>query len=395
MVNRVIRFMVLGLLGSLLAFSQPVTPNPRVETHLRQAQEFLKAGKPDLALGEFRELLKLEPNNIEARNGLGTLLYFHGDFENSAQELRAALKSNPSLWKTQTLLGMCEKRLGQMVRARADLEKAFPKLQEEKLRVEAGLELIEIDYGTGDLDKAASVVAVLKQLRPADPEILYTAHRIHSEQADADMLGLAMVAPNSAQMHRLMATQMIRQGNSEGAIRQYREVLKLDPTLPGLHYEFAEVLTGSSAPADQAQAEQEYRASLARSPFDEKSECRLGAIAVGRGDLKEAYAHYSRALELQPDDAEANLDLGKLLVAMDQADKAAPLFERAVKLEPYDAVAHFRLGSVYRQMGRAEDSRRELAEFQHLKEMKERLRAIYKEMRLEMKREPADADVPQ
>jgi len=367
----------------------------QVGTHLRQAEEFLKTGKPDLALGEFREVLKLDPNNVEARNGLGTLLYFKGDVEKSAPELRAALKSNPALWKTQALLGMCEKRMGQMARARADLEKAFPKLQEEKLRVEAGFQLIEIYYGAGDLDKAAGVVSVLKQLKPADPEILYTAHSIHSDQADADMLGLAMIAPDSAEMHRLMATQMIRQGNSEGAIRQYREALKLDSTLPGLHFEYAEVLTGSSSPSDQAQAEQEYRASLAQSPFDEKSECRLGAIAVARGDLKDAYAHYSRALELQPDDPEANLDLGKVLVAMDQPAKASPLFERAVRLEPFDAVAHFRLGSVYRQMGRTEDSRRELAEFQRLKEMKERLRAIYKEMRLEMKREPADPDVPQ
>ena len=108
-------------------------------------------------------------------------------------------------WKTQMLLGMCEKRMGQMGRARADLESAFPRLQEEKLRVEAGMELIELYYTSGDLDKAASVVTVLKQLRPDDPEILYTAHRIHSEQADGEMLGMAMLAPKSARMHQLMA----------------------------------------------------------------------------------------------------------------------------------------------------------------------------------------------
>ena len=387
--------MVLGFVGSLPGFSQSSPGDSRANSHLQQANDFLKAGKPELALGEFKEVLKLEPNNAEAHNGLGTLLYFQGDYPASAPELRAALKLSPALVKTEALLGMCEKRIGQTDRARADLEKAFPKLREEKLRIQGGMELIEIYYGADDLDKAASVAVVLKQLRPADPDILYTLHQIHSRQADEDLLGMAMAAPKSARMHQIMAGEMVRQGNIEGAIQHYREALKIDPKLPGLHFELAEALTGSSSPSDQGQAELEYKASLEQSPFDEKSECRLGKIAAGRGDLKSAYAHYSRALDLQPDDSEANLDLGKILVSMDQPAKAAPLFERAVRLEPFDAVAHFRLGTVYRQLGRSEDSRRELAEFQRLKQMKDQLREIYKEMRLQTRPEQVDADVPQ
>ncbi len=395
MLPRAILCAVLGFLCGPPAFSQTGSLSPRVVSHLRQAQEFLQTGKPDLAIVEFQEVLKIEPDNSIARNGLGTLLYFRGDYERSAPELRAALKSNPAQWKTQTLLGMCEKRMGQTARARADLEKAFPKLQEEKLRVETGLELIEIYYASRDLDKAASIVGVLKQLRPSDPEILYTAHRIHSEQADEDLLGIAMVAPKSAWMHQLIALEMARQGDTEGAIRHYREALKIAPSLPGLHFELAEVLSRSASPSDKEQAEQEYRASLAQNPFDEKSACRLGRLAAGRGDLSGAYAYDSRALELQPDDPEANLDLGKILTAMNQPAKATPFLERAVQLEPFDAVARFRLGTVYRQLGRAADSQRELAEFQRLKQMKEQLREVFKEMRLQPKPEQVDADVPQ
>jgi Flp pilus assembly protein TadD len=395
MVYRAILFGSLGLLGGFAAFPQAGPGAAQVQSHLRQAQEFLKTEKPDLAINEFRAVLQLDSGNVDAHNGLGTLLYFRGDYQSSASELRTALKSNPSLWKTQTLLGMCEKRMGQSERARADLEKAFPKLQEEKLRVESGMELIEIYYASQDLDKAAYIVTVLKQLKPGDPEILYTAHRIHSDQSDEDMLGLAMLAPQSARMHQLMAAEMVRQGNTEGAVRNYREALRIDGRLPGLHFELAEVLNGSSSPSDQEQAESEYRASLTQNPFDEKSECRLGAIASRRGDLQGAYDRYSRALELQPDDPEANLDLGKILTSMGQAGKALPYLERAVRLEPFDAVARFRLGSVYRQLGRSEDSRRELAEFQRLKQMKEQLKEIYKEMRLKTKPQTLDADIPQ
>jgi len=46
------------------------------------------------------------------------------------------------------------------------------------------------------------------------------------------------------------------------------------------------------------------------------------------------------------------------------------------------AVAHFRLSTVYRQMGRTADAKRELEEYQKYKDMKEKLRELYRQMRL-------------
>jgi Tfp pilus assembly protein PilF len=89
------------------------------------------------------------------------------------------------------------------------------------------MELIEIYYGAGDLDKAAGVVSVLRQLRPADTDILYTAHRIYSDLADESLLTVTMIAPKSARAYQMMAQEMVRQGNNEGAIAKYREALNL------------------------------------------------------------------------------------------------------------------------------------------------------------------------
>jgi hypothetical protein len=54
--------------------------------------------------------------------------------------------------------------LGQAASAQADLEQSFPQLQEEKLRIQTGTELIEIYYAAGHLDKAAGVAGILRQL---------------------------------------------------------------------------------------------------------------------------------------------------------------------------------------------------------------------------------------
>lgn len=368
----------------------------QIQSHSRQAQQYLAEKRPDLAIGEFTAILALDPGNLDARANLGVLEYFQGQYTKAASDLGAALAADPSLWKIEALLGMSEKRLGDNAKARADLEKAFPQLEEQKLRVQAGLELVEVDYAQRNLDKAAEVINVLRRLEPTDVDILYAAHRIYSELSDETMLSLAMVAPDSGRMHQLMAHELARQAKDDAAIANYRAALKTDPQRADVHYELAEMLYTQSSSAAQAEAEKEYKAALAANPFDEKSECRLGDIAMRRSDSKAAAAHYARALEMQPDDPWANLGMAKILMSMHEPKKAEPRLERAAQLEPFDPATHYRLGVVYRELGRAEDSRRELAEFEKLKKMKGRLSEIYQQMRLQPgKQDDADSEAPQ
>jgi tetratricopeptide (TPR) repeat protein len=376
------------------AFSQALSKQQQIETHTRQAQEYLQRNQPELAVKEFTAILALDPNNVDARGNLGVLYYFHGDYTKAAPHLRAALKLRPNLSKIQALLGMSEKRIGQTAAAQSDLEQSFPQLQEEKLRIQAGMELIEIDYAAGNLDKAANVVGVLRQLAPTDTDILYTAYRIYSDLAGETTLTMAMLAPKSARMHQVMAQEMARQGNTEGAIAHYREAIKLDPHTPGLKFELAEALSLSESPADQEQVEKEYQAALAENPFDEKAESRLGEIALRGSDLESALKHYKRALELQPNDADACVGMGRTLTQMHRPADAEPYLKRAAELDPFTATTHYRLSQVYRAAGRTADAQKELEEFQRLKDMKEHLKQVYQEMRLQpVKQERVETDV--
>lgn len=377
------------------SFGDTPSRKEQIEAHSRKAQEFLKANRPDLAAAEFKAIVDLDPNNLDARGNLGVLLFFHGDYKQAARELQAALKLQPGLWKIQALLGMSEKRIGQTAAARSDLEKSFPELREEKIRVEAGLELIEIYYSASELDKAAAVVSVLRELKPADVDILYTAQRIYSDLADENLLSIALLAPESARMHQLMAHEAARQGNTTGAIAQYREALKIDPKLPGVHFELAEALSGSPAASDRDEVENEYKAALAANPFDEKSECRLGELSSRLSDPQSTFAHYSRAMELEPNDPDANLGLAKALIAMNQPEKALPLLQRAAKLDPSNAVIRYHLSGLYRKAGRIEEAQRELAEFRRLRALKLHLSEVYQSMRLQpIKQDRPDPDIP-
>ncbi|MDR3717958.1 MAG: tetratricopeptide repeat protein [Bryobacteraceae bacterium] len=389
------------LVGALLCvaaqcFSQPVADAARqIGAHERKAREFLGAKRPDLAAREYEAIIAFDAKNADAQGNLGVLLFFNADYAKAAPHLRAALIEKPALWKIQALLGMSEKRVGQPAAALTDLEASFPKLDEEKLRRQVGLELIELYAAAGDLDKAAGVVGALRRLLPADGEILYAARRIYGDLADDATLRLATLAPGSARMHQLMAHEMMRQGYRDAAIEQYREALRIDPQATGLHFELAEAYFTASDNPDLKAAESEYRAALAANPFDARSECQLGEIALRGPDAAAAFQHFSRCLELQPDDVDANLGLAKTLLLMNESQKAQRYLERSVQLDPLREVAHYRLAAIYRAAGRTADADRELAEFRRLKTLKSNLREVYKQMRVHpLKEEQADADVP-
>jgi tetratricopeptide (TPR) repeat protein len=374
---------LLALLPTHPLLSQATASNhDQIATHSRLAQQYLNQRRPDLAIPELQALVSLDPKNLDAQANLGVLLFFQGDYVKAEPHLRAALEMQPSLTKIQALLGMAEKRTGHTANARTHLETSFPAVDEPKLKIQIGMELVELYTASQDLEKASSVVNAMRQADPANPAVLYAAYRVYSDLAGETMLSLALAAPDSAQMHLVIAHEEVRQGNNAGARLQYQKALEIDPKLPGIHFEMGELLNLSEDAKTKAAAESEYKAAVAENALDEKAEARLGDLSSRKGDPAQALQHYTAALRLQPEDAEANFGMAKILIAMNEQTKALPVLERAVQLEPTNAAAHFRLSTIYREMGRSADSQHEVEEYKRYKLMKEKLEAIFKEMQV-------------
>jgi len=367
---------------SILATSQEPSVHDQVALHGQKAQQFLRANQPDRAIPEFRSILALEPGNVDALGNLGVLLYFQGDYAGAIPQLQTALKFDPSLWKIQALLGIAQRRTGDSAGSMSNLEQAFPKLEDRDIQIEVGMELVEMYVNREELEKASHVLQLLHEKFPTDVGVLYASYRLYSDLAGEAMLSLSLVAPHSAQLHQLMAHELARQGQLDAAIQRYKEAVKINPNLPGLHFELAEALNASGVKQNKDEAKKEYEAALSVSKFDEKSECRLGAMAYDAGDLNESLAHYSEALRLQPDEVDANLGMAKVRIEMKETEKARAFAEHAEQMDPTSAEAHFRLSTIYRQEHRIADSKREIEQFQKYRDIKEKLRQIYHEMRV-------------
>jgi tetratricopeptide (TPR) repeat protein len=379
------------LLAAAVCFSQaPEDKQASFAAHIQKAKEFLDQKRPDLAIPELQAAAAIDPDNVETQGNLGVLLFFQGKATDAIPHLRAVVERQPGMSKIQGLLGLAELRTLDVAQAQKDLEAAFPLITDQKFKVQVGLELVGLHTQSGELEEASVMVAQLRKVAPDNPEVLYAAYRTYADLSGESMLALSLAAPDSAQMHQMLAHEETKQGNNNGAVEQFRKAIAIDPHLPGIHFELAELLRTSQDAAVKKEAEQEYRAALAENPQDEKAIFRLAEIDAQKGNVQKSYEGYSKAVELQPADANAKLGLAKTLIEMKQTDKALKLLEETVQLEPTDATAHYRLGTLYRTLGRGEDSKRELELYKKYKDMKEKLSAVYKELQIQPKEISAD-----
>ncbi|HEY2471103.1 MAG TPA: tetratricopeptide repeat protein [Terracidiphilus sp.] len=380
--------------SGLAGFSQPPSTSPdqsaSTQDHVAKAQQYMRAHRPDLAIPELDALVKLNPSDMESQANLGVLLYFGHQYAQAVPHLRTAIQATPDLYKIQALLGLSEKHLNDDQNARADLATALPHLKGEKIQREVGDTLVESYMATNEIDNAASTVAVLLDADPTDPGLLLSSYRFYSELANNAMITLALAAPDSAELHQAMAQALARHGDDDAAVANYRQAIKLNPKLPGLHYELGSLLYNSVDEKLQVQASAEFEAALAINSHDEKAQLMLGEDAARHGDMKKAFDAESRAVELQPNDPDACTELAKTLIAMRQPDKARPLLEHALSIDSMNETAHYRLSTLDRQQGKTEEAKQELAQYQKYKEMKARLRAIFRDMRMKLDDKPED-----
>jgi tetratricopeptide (TPR) repeat protein len=363
-----------------------------IHDHLHKAAEYLERKDPRSAVKEFEAVLALDPRNAEAYANLGVIAFFQHDYQKASPYLHKALAIDPSLTKTQALLGICQNRLGDPT-ARALLEKSFPKLKDKPLRLQVGLELAALYDQQGEPGATASIMQSLVNLDPDNVDVLFMAQRVYSELADDTLNKLAVLAPGSARMQQVIAEHLVNHADLKGAIEHYRKALEIDPRLAGVHYELAEAILESSPSDPRAQAEADKELVAAGAEGDSaKVHCEFGRIALLRSDFPGALQHYARAYTLDPKDAGAQLGLGQVLMSMEKPQDARKYLEMAIQSDPLNGEARYRLALAYRRLQMPEEAEKEMHLFQEIKKTKDQVRVLYRQMNKDTK--PEDDAMP-
>jgi len=373
-------YFALACFSTLLLFSghaagqASVSHAAEVRTYMEQGQRALRENQTQAAAQAYRAILKIDPGNVEARANLGVVAMVTGDWTQASEELNRALKLNPGHRKVQALLGLCEVHLGRRSEATKLLSASFPQLDDPKLRHQAGLQLLELWYQGGDLDKANAVLGQLQHFYPADAAVSYAAYRVYSDLAFQAVEALALNAPDSALLHTALAEHMVNEGRAQEAIGEYRKALATTPNAPGLHYELGEaILANSHLEASLAEAQKEFEAALRLNPTDARSECNLGKIELWRSNSAKALDHYERALKLNSEIVCAQLGLAGLLEEEGKTEQVLEHLKSAARANPYNAEVHHRLAVLYRSMGQDQEAKHEMSTFQELKSVQDQL----------------------
>jgi len=377
------------LLASVLATMAGQTDPPRsaeIHQHLRKAAEYLHASDPNSAVSELNAVLALDPRNAEAYANLGVIAFFQRDYQNASQYLRKALAADPSLTKTEALLGICQKRLGDPA-ARVSLEKSFANLKDKPLQLQVGMELAALYDQQGDSGATAAVMRSLVDLDPDNVDVLFMAQRVYSELADNTLNKLAVLAPGSARMQQVIAQRLVNGGDLKGAIDHYRKALQIDPRLPGVHFELAEAILESSRSdaGAQTEAQRELEVAVATDGDTAKTECEFARIAWLQSRLEQAYAHYQRAYELDPNEVQAQLGLAKLLMMQQKPQEALKYLHMAVQSDPLNGEAHYRLAQAYKRVQMADKAQQELTLLNEIKKTRNQVEELYRQMNIQPK----------
>ena len=339
--------------------------------HYSQAgQQALAAGHYDEAESDFKKLLQIDPNIAEMHATLGVVYFQEKKFDQAVPELRRALRLKPGLTRASTVLAMSLSEVGEYQEALPGLEKGFQQATDPVTKRMCGLQLMRTYTGLQRDEDAVTVALELNRLYPNDPEILYHTGRIYGNYAFLTFHKLEVVAPTSIWRHQAAAEAFESEGSTDSAIREYHEVLQLDPRRPNIHYRIGRTLLArwqlTRNPEAQAQAAQEFEQELQLDPGNANASYELAEIHRQRNELDQARELFETALKYYPDFQEAHVGLAAVLMAQQKPDLALPHLQKAVALNADDEVAWYRLGLADRVLGRTEEQDKALAQFQRL-----------------------------
>jgi tetratricopeptide (TPR) repeat protein len=370
--------------------------------HLGIGEIYLAQGKLSEAQGELEGELSVDPSSAAAHALLAETELLQGDVKHALEVLDEAIRVSPDEASAALELPPMPITPGEQSRT-SDAEKlnaAAVALRAAAPSVSKGLALAFIDkeLGDGNFDEDWKAFrAAAKSVEPVNgyqrAKVLYDRGQFadakkaleaylaaHPHGLEAQyllaktyrMLSLELLVrlmkddPDSYRSHQLLAQTYENQEQDDKALAEYRIVEKMNPTLPGIHFEIGRLLWKNNH-ADPESALDELRKELQLNPEHAEANGEIGTILVAEHEPDKAVPYLETALRLSPDAGFIHEQLGSAYLQQNDYPKAEAELKKAVEDDPYGS-AHYQLALVYRAEGRRTEA---AAEFETVKKIKE------------------------
>ena len=145
-----------------------------------------------------------------------------------------------------------------------------------------------------------------------------------------------------------LASALEAQGQTDEAIVQLREAVRVRPDYVPARAELGQLLATRGHPNE---ALQELQTAVRQRPDDAVAHYRLGSVLGSLGRANDAAAEFAETVRLQPNNPDAHYNLALALAQQDRLPDAAHEFAATIGLRPEDADAHFNLGIALARLG--------------------------------------------
>jgi tetratricopeptide (TPR) repeat protein len=181
---------------------------------VRAGNEFYRQNEADNAIAEYREAIKINPNNIEAHLKIGFLLYNVKKSKEGMAHLEKAIKLDPDNALVHHDLGMALLHQRKYDQAAKHLSEALRRMPQG---IDKQYNAVDMHYNLG-----------LALFYSGD----FSRSTVHLSEA-------VRLSPAEGKLHYDLAVALAAEGKTDDALRHYAKAISIEPTLdksPLVHF---------------------------------------------------------------------------------------------------------------------------------------------------------------
>lgn len=359
----------------------------------RQGKQLMEEGRFTEAVVVYRDLVKALPGDPGLMLNLGMAQHLSGDDAGAIASLKAVLKVQPSLVPALMMLSASYVKSGHPAEALPLLRKV---LSADPSQLDARRMLADAASQLERHEEAAAQLRKILEAEPGEARGWYSLGTHYEALAGAAFDALQNTAPDSGYLLALIADSRTRGKQSRAAYYFYREALKREPKLRGIHAAVAEIYRQAGHvnwAAEEEKAEGKPNCAVEKAACDFAAGRFLPLIAAvkplrtpagyywqarawsalasqafaklvalpdsapklqllaemlrNQGQYKESVEQWKAALALAPDDTGLEQELATTLCLAKDFAEAEPLLRKLLAREPDSPPLNFLLGDLY------------------------------------------------